>query len=141
MACGCASARSPEGMDLDLEATAPSPAKACHAPRRRAVRPVTGGNSRRSSSIAMVVGRPFSGLNLAAYRRRHRCYRFGRRAPPRTTDIEPYFPRTEDNERQRKRRNIIKQPEYQEPGQQGFLVELPQRHQHGRIENAEATRR
>ena len=52
-------------------------------------------------------------------------------------DIEPDLARAQDDQRKRERQQIIEYAEQQQPGQHRFLVELPQGHQHGGVEDAE----
>src|SRR4051794_36357693 len=58
-----------------------------------------------------------------------------------STSKQTQFADAENSQRKHERYDVIEQPEEQETGQQIFLVELPQRHQHGGIENAQAARR
>ena len=57
----------------------------------------------------------------------------GRRAP---CTLQPKLAHAEYRQRQRERHDVIEQPEQQQSRQQ-FLVELPERDQHGGVEHAE----
>src|ERR1700722_3365596 len=54
---------------------------------------------------------------------------------------QPQLAAAEDRERERKRRDVVEQAKQQQPGQQLFLVVLPQADQHRGVEYAEAAGR
>src|SRR5499426_4595477 len=51
------------------------------------------------------------------------------------------FTAAENQQRKRERNDVVEQPEQEHAGEDVFLVELPQRDQHGRIEDADTSRR
>src|SRR5215510_3317370 len=86
------------------------------------------------------VGVGLFGLDLAADRRCHgpdqlRLSRTG------TAQIQPYLSHAQYNQSDCERREIIKQSKQEQACQDRFLVKLPKRHEHGRIEDAKASRR
>src|SRR3974390_1732132 len=82
----------------------------------------------------------FFGLEFRANWTCYGRYGFWLNGPPAPVHIKQYFSRTENQKRDGKRRQIVKQTKQQQPGQDGLLVELPQRDEHGGIKYAEPAR-
>ena len=115
--CGCASARPGARAISALETASVRPRKTRHAPRNRPANPAADGKSRRSSSIAMSPGVGFFGFNLAANRSGRGRYSLWLHRPPLAVHVEPQLPRTENEQRNRERRNIVEHSEQEQSGE------------------------
>src|SRR5690349_1379225 len=138
-ACGSANTWGVAGAKLASATTSVRPSKASQALCNRVTNGV--GTLRRSSFIAMLVGVGFFRFDSAADRFGQGWYHRRPRRSTRATQVQPNFPRPQNCQGQRERDDVVEQPEKKQTSKYRFLVELPQRHQHGGIEHAKSARR